>query len=228
MLALVVASCLSTYAPSARLLADEPNAPLVTPEPSSVAPPAPPLEEASPAPSAPPPYVPPPPTHRKSVSFLLAGGELLFGALLGYGGLGLGILANIRGGGLSLPPDVTDVMLLAVLPGALAAGGAWLVGLFDLGQRNFFTNLLFAIAGGALGELVGLGAGVLLGRSIYPGDPSAAGLVSVAVAPAFAAFGAMLFMELFKPGEEVGGASLQLVPDGRGGIAAGPAWVGRF
>lgn len=228
MLALALATTLTAYTPSARLLtADEPAEAQGAPEspsaiPQSVSPGTP----VPPGASLPPPA--PPAQPRKSVSFLLASGEFVVGAATGYLGLLLGILGNIRAGGLTIPPDVTDILLLAALPAGLATAGAWLIGLFDLSQRGFFSNLFFAVLGGALGELVGVGAGVLVGRSAAPSDSSLAGIIAVSMGPAFAALGAMFFMELFKPGELPAHASVLFVPDGRGGLAAGPSLIGHF
>ena len=53
--------------------------------------------------------------------------------------------------------------------------------------------------------LAGLGAGTLIGRAMYPNDSGTRGIVMVFLAPAFAVLGAVIFMELFKPGEEVEG-----------------------
>ncbi|MBX7097963.1 MAG: hypothetical protein K1X89_09635 [Myxococcaceae bacterium] len=228
MLALALASTLTAYTPSARLLTADDAAEQDAAAPSSAS--AIPQSVSPGTPVPPAAYVPPPtpPQPRKSVSFLLAGGEFVVGAATGYLGLLLGILGNFRSGGLTIPPDVTDILLLAALPAGLATAGAWLIGLFDLSQRGFFSNLFFAVLGGALGELVGVGAGVLVGRSAAPSDSSLAGIIAVSMGPAFAALGAMFFMELFKPGELPAHASVLFVPDGRGGLAAGPSLIGHF
>ena len=173
--------------------------------------------------------------HEKSVSFLLMSGEFFIGSVAGYIGLLVGVLANLSKGGLSVPPDGTDVLLLGVLPGGLAAAGSWTIGLIDLRQRGLFTSALFAILGAAIGEAVGFGVGSLVGRGAFPNDASAASLVGVAFGPGFAALTATLFMELFKGGHEVEdepanasvplnvGASMSLLPQRNGGVA--PAFV---
>ncbi|MFZ5471520.1 MAG: hypothetical protein ACOZIN_19010 [Myxococcota bacterium] len=156
---------------------------------------------------------------RKSTSFLIAGGELGLGLAGGYIGLLAGIALNLPRGGVSLPPDTNDVLLIGLLPALAAAGPAWAFGLFDLSQRGFVTSLLLSAAGAAVGELAGLGVGLLLGRSLTPDDEAAAVLLAMFAAPAFAALGAMLSMELFKGGETVATPTVALVR------TSGGSWV---
>jgi hypothetical protein len=169
------------------------------------------------------------PEPQKSTNLLLAGGELVLGLVGGYVFLLGGIAANIGNGGVSLPPDLNDIILVGLVPALGAAGFAWLIGLLDLSQRSLLGSLVLSGLGGAVGELVGLVIGVLVGQSLYPADQAAAALLAIFLAPAVAAVGAMLSMELFKGGDKSGGfATLTITRtrDGRG-IAAGPAlgWV---
>lgn len=200
----------------------------------------PPSTEGQPAPLAPAPPPAPAPergaslsagptTQRKSTGFLIAGGGIVLGAVGGYLGLVAGVLVNFSKGGLSDPIDVDDALLLMVIPATAAAAFSWVIGLFDLSQRTFVGSAIWAILGAAVGEGVGLGAGYLLGRAMFPNDAGTRGLVLIAMGPALAAIGAVLFMELFKPGEEVGpAATLSVTRDATGALAFGPALVGRF
>lgn len=163
----------------------------------------------------------------KSVSLFLVSGELLAGVVGGYLALVGGIAVNLPRGGVSLPPDTADLLLIGALPAMVAAGGAWLVGLIDLRQRSLLGSLLSALVGGALGEAAGLGLGYLYGRSLYPDDAAAAVLVAMFIAPALAAIGATAAMELFKPGEQLS-PTVFLSRDPQGRLAAGPAIAVRF
>ncbi len=167
------------------------------------------------------------PTRRKSTSLIIAGLQLAAGALAGYVGLAVGIALNIPHGGLSFPPDALDVVYLGVVPALACAAFAWFAGLLDFSQRSVVGSALWAVLGAAAGEVVGLGIGAGVGRGIYPSDEGAAGLVAVFLAPAVAALGAVLFMEIFKPGEEVY-ASLNLGRAHDGSLAMGPAVLMRF
>jgi hypothetical protein len=173
-------------------------------------------------------------TRRKSTSLLLAGASLGAAAVGGYLALAVGVAANFRNQGLSSPPDADDILLLMVLPATVAAAVAWTVGLLDLAQRGLVSSALWSVLGAAAGELLGLGIGSLVGRSLYPSDPSASAIVTLFLAPAFAALGAVILMELLKPGEEVasgrrpgegarGWASLSVSRTRGGGLAVGPA-----
>jgi len=116
-----------------------------------------------------------------------------------------------------------------VLPAATAAAFTWVVGLLDWSQRGFFSSALWAVLGAGAGEVLGVGAGILLGRAMYPTDAGNRGLLMVFVAPALAVLGAVLFMELFKPGEEVEAyASISVAQGQGGGLVFGPAFGGRF
>ncbi len=171
--------------------------------------------------------VPREPTRRKSVGLISAGAELISGALGGYLALVVGIAANVPRGGLSSPPDGYDVLYLGVLPAVGCAALAWLAGLLDFPQRTLFGSAIWSLLGSAVGEAVGVGAGALLGRAMYPHDSGAAGVVAVFCGPAGAVLGALLFMELFKPGEEVY-ATLELDRARNGSLAMGPAVLLRF
>jgi hypothetical protein len=163
----------------------------------------------------------------KSVSLFLVSGELLVGAVGGYLALVGGIAVNLPRGGVSLPPDTADILLIGALPAAVAAGAAWLVGLIDLRQRSLIGSLLSALVGGAVGEAAGLGLGYLYGSGLYPNDAAAAVLVAMFIAPALAAIGATAAMELFKPGEQLS-PTVSLSRDRQGHLAAGPAIAVRF
>lgn len=169
-------------------------------------------------------------TRRKSTSFLIATLSIGVGALTSYLALVGGIAVNFSKGGLSDPIDTDDILLLMVLPASVGAAFTWLVGLLDWSQRGVFSSALWAVLGAGVGELLGLGAGTLLGRALYPGDTGARGLVMVFLAPAVAVLGAVIFMELFKPGEEVEGAyaSISVARTWNGGLAFGPAFGFRF
>lgn len=181
-----------------------------------------PAQAAAPAPAAPAPA--PKETRHKSFNPLIGLLEFTVGAVAAYAGVLVGVLANIGQGGLSWPPDSTDVVLLGVLPAALAAGGSWLVGLLDASQRSLPMSFLHALLGGVVGQAAGLGAGYLVGRAAAgPTDQSGAMAIAVFVAPAFAALGSTLFMELFKPGEVTVSASVLPVRDGRGLAGFAPA-----
>jgi hypothetical protein len=170
-----------------------------------------------------------PTTRRKSTSFLLAGAQFGVGAIAGYLALVLGVAANFPRGGLSSPVDSNDILLLMVLPAAATAAFGWLVGLFDGAQRGIFSSALWALLGAAGGELLGVGAGSLIGRSAYPNDSGLAGIVMVFAAPALSALTATLFMELFKPGEEVAPyVSLSVARGYNGAGVFGPALGLRF
>lgn len=168
------------------------------------------------------------PQRRKSFNLLIGVLELGVAAVAAYVGVGAGILVNVGLGAMSWPPDRNDVLLLAALPAGLAAVAGWVVGLLDLGQRSFLGSALWAVLGAVVGELGGLGLGYLLGRSLAPADFAGAASIAVLVAPVFAAFGAVLFMELLKPGELVASASLLPVRDGRGLVSLAPAVALRF
>ena len=163
-------------------------------------------------------------SHEKSFNPLIGLLEFTVGTVAAYAGVLVGVLVNIGRGGLSWPPDTTDVLLLGALPAALAAGGSWLVGLLDAGQRSVPMSLVHALLGAVTGQVVGLGAGYLLGRAAAgPNDLSGAMSISVFVAPAFAALGSVVFMELFKPGAVTVSASVAPVRDGRGLAGFAPA-----
>jgi hypothetical protein len=120
-------------------------------------------------------------------------------------------------------------LLLMVTPAIGAAIFAWVVGLLDFSQRTFVGSAIWALLGAAVGEAAGLGVGYLLGRSMFPTDPGAQGLTFVACGPAVAALGAVVFMELFKPGEEIPAhGSISVSRDATGRTVLGPAVVGRF
>lgn len=156
-------------------------------------------------------------THDKSFNPLVGLLEFAVGTAAGYAGVLVGVLVNIGRGGLSWPPDAADVLLLGALPAALAAGGSWLPGLLDARQRSVPMSLVHALLGAVTGQAVGLAAGYLVGRSVAgPNDLSGALSVSVFVAPAFAALGSVVFMELFKSGAVAVSASAAPVRDGRG------------
>ncbi len=169
---------------------------------------------------------------KKHTNILIAAGSFVVGTALAYGGLALGILGNIRAGGLSNPPDVTDAMLLAVLPAGCAAAGAWLIGLFDWGQRGVVSSALWSVLGALVGEAAGLGVGILIGRSAAPNDVGLSGIITISVAPGFAALGSVVLMELLKSGEVVPdgapSASLMGVRDSSGQMVFGPSLVGSF
>ncbi len=169
---------------------------------------------------------------KKHTNILIAAGSFVLGTALAYGGLALGILGNIRGGGLSNPPDAADAMLLAVLPAGCAAAGAWLIGLFDWNQRGVLTSALWSVLGALVGEAAGLGVGLLIGRSAAPNDVGLSGIITISVAPGFAALGSVVLMELLKSGEVVDrdapSASLMGVRDSSGAVVFGPSLVGRF
>lgn len=169
-----------------------------------------------------------PETTEKSTSLLVAGGELGLGLVGGYLALIAGVAINFPLGGASLPPDTTDLVLLAALPAATAAAGAWLFGLFDLSQRGFVTSLILAALGAAVGEAAGVAAGLYGGRALYPNDPATAGLVAMAAGPVVAALGATLFMELFKGGKSTASATLLLSPASRGSFVLQPGMALRF
>lgn len=167
------------------------------------------------------------PTRHKSTSFILAGIDLAAGLVAGYLGLVVGIALNVPRGGLSNPPDAYDVLYLGVVPVVACAALSWLAGLFDLSQRSVLGSAIWAALGALAGELIGVGAGLLVGNAMFPDDQGAAGLVAVSFGPAFAALGAVLFMEIFKPGEEVY-ATLNAVRAHDGSLAMGPAFLMRF
>jgi hypothetical protein len=167
------------------------------------------------------------PTRRKSHSLIIGGLQLAAGALAGYVGLAVGIALNVPHGGLSFPPDGLDVLYLGVVPAVACAAFAWFAGLLDFSQRSIIGSALWSLLGAAAGEVVGLGVGSLVGHGFYPNDQGAAGLVAVAFGPAVAAFGALLLMEIFKPGEEVY-ASLDVQRTRDGALAMGPALFMRF
>lgn len=170
-----------------------------------------------------------PSTYRKSTNPLIAGLGVVAGALGGYLGLVGGVAINFSKGGLSDPLDSDDALLLMVTPAVGAAAFAWIVGLLDFSQRTFVGSAIWALLGAAIGEGAGLGLGYLLGRSMFPTDPGAQGLTFVAVGPAVAALGAVVFMELFKPGEEIPAhASISLTRDVTGRTVLGPAIGGTF
>jgi hypothetical protein len=150
--------------------------------------------------------------------------EFGVGVVGGYAGVLVGVLANIGRGGLSWPPDGMDVLLLGVLPATVAASAAWVMGLFDVSQRSLLGSLLQALVGAAVGEVAGLGAGYLLGGALVgPGDQSGIMSISVFVAPAFAALGSVVAMELFKPGAVQLRASVAPLRDVRGAAGLAPA-----
>ena len=180
---------------------------------------------------------PPPVRYRREKSFNVFLGffEFFLGALAGYAWIPAGFVLNSPlhgGGGLSMPPDLADIMYLGVIPAALAGGVAWLIGLLDLSQRGFFTSLLAAMIGAAIGEAGGLAIGILVGNILLASRPDAgilASLLSIAIAPGFAALSAMMVMEIFKGGREVPiEPTVSLAPTLNGTLAAGPGFVGRF
>lgn len=194
--------------------------------------PAEPAEAPAPAPAAPErgaSLAAGPSTYRKSTNLLVAGLGLVGGAVGGYLGLVGGVALNFSKGGLSDPIDSDDALLLMVTPAIGAAVFAWVVGLLDFSQRTFVGSAIWALLGAAVGEAAGLGVGYLLGRSMFPTDPGAQGLTFVACGPALAALGAVVFMELFKPGEEIPAyGSISVSRDVTGRTVLGPAVVGRF
>jgi hypothetical protein len=167
------------------------------------------------------------PTRRKSTSFILAGIDFAAGAVAGYLGLVVGIALNVPHGGLSSPPDSNDILLLGVIPVVACAAIAWLAGLFDFSQRSIIGSALWSVLGSLAGELVGVGAGLLVGNAMFPDDQASAYLVALAFGPAVAALGAVIFMEIFKPGEEVY-ATIDAVRTRNGSLALGPAFLMRF
>jgi hypothetical protein len=197
------------------------SAPAPAAEPATVAP------SASDNPQRAAALTPREPTRRKSTSLIIGGLELAAGALAGYVGLAVGVALNVPHGGLSFPPDALDVVYLGVVPLVACAAFSWFAGLLDFSQRSIIGSALWALIGAGAGELVGLGVGALVGRAMYPSDDGAAGIVALFIAPAVAAFGAVLFMELFKPGEEVY-ATLDVGRARDGSLALGPALLMRF
>ncbi|GEM_PF-3083848 len=194
-----------------------------------------PVPEITPAPAAAPERGSPrlqagPTTRKKSVSIIASGLGIIAGSITSYLALAGGVAVNFSKGGLSDPFDSDDILLLMVLPAATAAVTTWFIGLLDWSQRGVFSSLLWAVLGAGAGELIGLGAGTLIGRAMYPTDLGARGIVTVFIAPAVAVLGAVIFMELFKPGEEVEGAyaSLSVARTQNGGLAFGPAVGFRF
>lgn len=171
-----------------------------------------------------------PTSRRKSTRFLIATASIGAGALTSYLALVLGVALNFSKGGLSDPVDTNDILLLMVLPATVAAGFTWFVGLLDWSQRGVFSSALWAVLGAGAGELLGLGAGTLIGRAMYPNDLGARGIVTIFLAPAFAVLGAVIFMELFKPGEEVEGAyaTISVARAQSGGLVFGPAFGMKF
>ncbi|MEW5739916.1 MAG: hypothetical protein AB1938_13370 [Myxococcota bacterium] len=162
--------------------------------------------------------------RHKSFNPLIGTLEFVVGAAAGYVGVLAGVLYNIGQGGLQWPPDAGDILLLGVLPAVMAAGGSWLIGLMDSSQRSVLGSLLHALLGGLVGQAAGLGVGYLIGRAVAgPDDLSGAMAISVFIAPAFAALGAVLFMELFKPGELRVSASLAPLRDAGGVSGLAPA-----
>ena len=166
-------------------------------------------------------------THKKSVNVLVALGELAIGSLAGYLALVVGIALNLPHGGVSAPADANDILYLGVFPTVATAALSWLVGLFDWGQRSVLGSAIWAVLGAAAGELAGLGLGDLLGHALYPNDHGASAIVTIFFAPAVSAIGAMIFMEAFKPGQDVY-ASINLTRTRSGALALGPAFGLRF
>jgi hypothetical protein len=166
----------------------------------------------------------PPEERRRSFNPLIGALEFGVGAVAGYAGVLVGVLVNLGQGGLQWPPDADDVVLLGALPVVLAAGSSWLIGLLDVSQRSVLGSLLHALLGAVVGQLAGLGAGYLIGRAVAgPNDMSGAMAIAVFIAPAFAALGSVLFMELFKPGEVRVSASLSPLRDAGGFSGLAPA-----
>lgn len=150
--------------------------------------------------------------------------EFGVGAVAGYGATLVGVLLNIRHGGLSWPPDDADIMLLGVAPAITAAAGSWLIGLLDLSQRSVVWSALHAVIGGVVGQAAGLGLGYLVGRRLIgTGDANGAMAIAVFAAPAVAALGSTLFMELFKSGPSSASASVLPLRDARGLSGFAPA-----
>ena len=146
------------------------------------------------------------------------------GAAAGYLGVLVGVLYNIGQGGLQWPPDAGDILLLGALPAVMAAGGSWLIGLLDSSQRSVLGSLMHALLGATVGQAAGLGVGYLIGRAAAgPDDLSGAMSIAVFIAPAFAALGSTLFMELFKPGAVSVSASIAPVRGGNGAVSLAPA-----
>lgn len=168
-----------------------------------------------------------PTEFRKSTNPLIATLAIGGGLLGGYLGLLGGVLINFSKGGLSDPIDSDDALLLMVVPGVGAAAFAWIVGLLDLSQRTIAGSAVWGLLGAAIGEGAGLGIGYAIGKAKFSSDPGVQGLIFVGVAPAFAALGAVIFMELFKPGEEIG-PSISVARSANGTLVYGPAIAGRF
>jgi hypothetical protein len=178
------------------------------------------------SPSTPAPQPSPAPREERHKSFnpLIGLLELTVGAAAAYVGVLVGVLYNIGQGGAQWPPDAGDILLLGALPAVMAAGGSWLIGLMDSSQRSVLGSLLHALLGAAVGQAAGLGVGYLIGRAAAgPDDLSGAMSIAVFIAPAFAALGSTLFMELFKPGEVTVSGSLAPVRDGNGAVSLAPA-----
>jgi len=162
--------------------------------------------------------------HHKSFNPLIGVLELTIGAAAGYLGVLVGVLYNVGQGGASWPPDAGDILLLGALPAVMAATGSWLIGLLDVGQRSVLGSLLHALLGATVGQAAGLGVGYLVGRGVAgPDDVSGQLSVAVFIAPAFAALGSTLFMELFKPGAVSVSASVAPVRSGSGAVSLAPA-----
>ncbi|MCC6337080.1 MAG: hypothetical protein IT380_24190 [Myxococcales bacterium] len=192
-----------------------------TEAPASAPPEASPPAAAAPARSA---SLTPQEERHKSFNPLIGLLEFTVGTVAAYAGVLVGVLYNIGQGGLQWPPDAGDILLLGALPAVMAAGASWLIGLMDASQRSVPGSLLHALLGAAVGQLAGLGVGYLIGRAVAgPADLSGAMAISVFVAPAFAALGAVLFMELFKPGELKVSASVSPLRDAGGLSGLAPA-----
>ncbi len=173
--------------------------------------------------------------RRSSSNFFLVAAELIIGTGVGVLMVPLGVALNIRSGGLSQPPDFTDIFLLGALPALVVAASNYVIGLLDFSQRNLILSALWATLGALIGEAAGFAAGALIGNAVLPDtltDSSKYALALIIGAfsgPLFAAVGAVIFSELLKPGEEVSVTpSVSGIRRPDGSMAFGPAIVGRF
>ncbi len=168
------------------------------------------------------------PPRTKSFNLLIGGLELLGALIGGYAGVVAGVAINFPLGGVNIPPDGNDLLLVAALPAILAASCGWVLGLLDFSQRTLVGSLLSAALGAVVGEIAGLGIGYLIGRGLAPGDLGGSASIAVLIAPAFSALGAVFFMEWLKPGAVAATASVMPVRDGRGLVGFVPAVAVRF